>query len=96
MVDKIENVQRGDLVELVLKANAKKFVEAQIIFIADKTGETNIPGRNHVGYLTDIKPEFISLTSGMNRIKDRISDNLGSTRFYLDAIEDYSKTKRDW
>jgi len=95
MVDKIEDVQRGDLVELVLKANAMKIIEAQIIFIPDHIDETNIPGRSYAGYVVEIKPDSIFLASGMNRIKDRIPDNLGGIKFYLDTIKDYSKLKYD-
>lgn len=95
MVDKIENVQRGDLIELGLKANAKKILEAQLIFIPDYSDETQISGRSYVGYVAEIKPDSISLASGWNWINNKIPDDAGGIRFYLDIIATYSRLRYD-
>ncbi len=91
MVDKIDCVERGDLVELVLKVNARKILEAQEIFVLDRSGGTNTPGRRYVGYTVEVTSDSISLAQGWDEINDKIPDRIGGTRFYFNAIEVYSK-----
>ena len=93
MVDKIEDVQIGDLVEIVLNENTKKFRETYTIFRLDCTGETKIPGRSFAGYVIEFDSDYLSLVHGWNRIKETIGECAGSMKFCWDIIDKYSKLK---
>ncbi len=96
MVDKIEGLDRGDLVELVLTADATRHLETHYWYAPDWSGETNIPGRVHSGYVTKVQGDskkiqenYIFLAEEWNKVKNR--PEMGATKFYFDAIDSYRK-----
>jgi hypothetical protein len=89
MVGKIEDVQRGDLVEIALTSNANMYLDSIEFYAADKSGKTNIPGRFRVGYFIMTELNFVSLAGGWDKPNDKPERQ--RTRFYFEVVESCRK-----
>ncbi|MDO8528387.1 MAG: hypothetical protein Q7S06_00660 [Nanoarchaeota archaeon] len=95
MVEKVEGVNRGDLVELTLKRGAKKQLDMEYWFSEDKSGKTDTRGRIFVGYVVEVDDNSIALAHSWN-VFDREPERMGGIRFKFDAIGSYCKHQRNY
>lgn len=86
MINQIpKRIGRGDLAEIALTSDAKRFIDSYPFFMPDPHKETNIPGRVHAGYVIEVQSDSISLSSDWNKLEDK--PEYGGTKYYLNAIE---------
>ncbi len=86
---KIDGLEKGDLVEIALSADAKRALDSYWFYFSDKSGETNVPGRFHVGYLSKLEEDGVFLAQDWNKPKNR--PERGATNFGFDVVESYRK-----
>jgi len=93
MAIKVEDVVKGDLVEITLTPDAKKCLGIDYFFVPDISGETNIPGRTRVGYVTNIYENSVFLTQGWNKSQNKpeVEEGNSPVRYYFDAVESWIK-----
>lgn len=89
MTVKIENIARGDLVEIVLTPDAGKYSDSIDFFMPDTSGEIDIPGRVRVGYVSKLETDSVWLSPGWNKPKNKPEE--GGIRYYFDAVESWRK-----
>ena len=89
MPDKIRDIKEGDIVEIALTPDARRYTEAYYFFHPDADEETNIPGRTHVGYVSKLEEDSIWLAQDWNKLNGKT--NMGAVRYYLKVVESWRK-----
>lgn len=90
--EEIDNLglKRCDLVEILLTFNAVEFTAGKTRFcIPDHQKTINIQGRKHVGYLTEIAEDHITLNYEINNPKPSQSES--GIKYYFGVIESINK-----
>ncbi len=85
MVDKVEGLKEGDLVEVVLTPNA--FKNKYDFVYPDE--DVNEPGRKDVGYFAGLKDGSFYLCSQWNTVRNRGAQGIGE--YHFSAVESYRK-----
>ncbi len=88
-----QDVEKGTLLYVLLKPQAKESADSTTFFILDKSGETNIPGRTYTGHLLATEEDRFHLIPYWNKETNESVNSgiIGGVTIYKEAIETYGK-----
>ncbi len=96
MTDRMQGINKGNLMEITLKPEAHMILGAHKFFVIDKSLPPNTPGRSFTGYVSDRTFDSVTLCYGWNRVDETSRRTLAYLDteigvFNFEAIDAYSK-----